>query len=217
MLTKKYEAGDYEDLGDSCIKIDDELLFIGKREPSIGDEEAIREIAKYGIAEIKEVGENYILEQFIEFEHMHLTLEEMAILLKEIHSNNHLGNPLVHGDYSRHNTTRLGGVPKCFDFEFTHYGDPFRDIGRVVLRECPQIEDVYSFLEIYSGKIPPRMELREGLISFCDWQHLMRTRKNVPYQNVPLLRKKQIIGASQNTKGIIQAFKQNPPIEKCKK
>lgn len=181
------------------IKTDKEKYFLSKRDPDLSDKSAIEKITGYGISPIMLIGEDYILQRYVDFSKTSaLRIEEMSYLLRQIHSNKGKGGLLVHGDFSRHNTCKLEKVPRCYDYEFTHFGDPFIDLGRIILRELSGPEDIEKFFKVYSnGYLPSTERLKEGLSLFCDWQYLLRKRKNQPHQEVPLKRKEKIIKSSK--------------------
>lgn len=190
----------------TVIYTSDRKYFIAKRDPVLSDSLAIKEISRYGIAPVIFVGDSYILEGYVEFSGRGLKLEDCGNLLSSIHMNKFEGKSLVHGDFGSSNTTDSDGNPKCFDYEFTHFGDVYRDLGRVILRNCNSPEEMIYFFESYSGKIPSLEELIEGLCSFCDWQNLMR--KNSEFQEIPLIRKRQVKSSKKNIKAIFNSFKE---------
>lgn len=150
-------------------------FYLSPRDPELSDKDAIKLISQYGIVPITYIGSNFLLQPYIQFNHIRSkSPSEFGKLLKKIHGNSYRGKPFVHGDFAGHNTTKLDRDLKCFDFEFTHFGDPYLDIGRIILRECDTINDVIEFFEVYSGKVPKNDVLANGLSRFCDWQHLLR-------------------------------------------
>ncbi len=173
------------------------------------DEEAIKEISsRFGLAKVLEIGKYYLLEEFINFEKIDLSLDQLSYLLKNIHSvRDNSGFSLVHGDFSQHNTTLFDGNEKCFDYEYSHFGNVYADVGRVLLRECGDFEDAELFFNIYSGGFPKSDELKDGLIYFCNWQHELRKEKNLPCQDVPLIRGKRIENVCNKLEDILNAFK----------
>ncbi len=173
------------------------------------EEEAIKEISqRFGLARVLEIEKDYLLEEFINFEKIDLSLGQLSYLLKNIHSvKNNSGVSLVHGDFSQHNTTLFEGTAKCFDYEYCHFGNVYADVGRVLLRECGNFEDTELFFNIYSGGFPKSEELKDGLIYFCNWQHELRKEKNLPYQDIPLIRSKRIENVSNKLEDILNAFK----------
>lgn len=173
------------------------------------EHEAIKEISsRFGLAKVLEIGEDYLLEEFIDFEKIDISLDQLSYLLRNIHSirNTH-GSSLVHGDFSKHNTTLFNGNPKCFDYEYSHFGNVYSDVGRVLLRECRNFRDAVLFFDIYSEGFPESDELRDGLIYFCNWQYELRKEKSLPYQDVPLIRSKRVEDACNKLEDILNAFK----------
>jgi len=179
------------------------------------EKEAIKKISsKFGVTKVLKIGKDYILEKFVDFNYKKLSLSQLSILLKEIHSEkNNSYLPLVHGDFSSQNTTLYLGEPKCFDYEYSHFGNAYVDIGRVLLRDCNDFKDVKMFFDIYSGNIPNLNLLKDGLIYFCDWQNSLRLEKNLLFEKVPLIRKERIKQASNNLEEIIEAFKSEVKIK----
>lgn len=181
--------------------------FLAKRDPTLSTPKAITKISKFGITPVILIGHNYILEKFIKFEYKAPSLKQLAYLLRDIHNNNYSQGTLVHGDFSKNNTTIYKGNLHCLDYEFSHFGNPYVDIGRIILRECNNEDDINDFFKFYSGGVPPLKLLQEGLSYFCDWQHLIRKRKKFPFQNIPLVRKERISESGKNYKQILKAFK----------
>jgi len=179
------------------------------------DKEAIKLISeRYGFPKVIEIGNDYILEEFVEFKNIYPSLNQMSSLLKNIHSEKNLNKePLVHGDFGAHNTILVNGEVKCFDYEYSHFGNVYADIGRVLLRGCKNVDDVYSFFNTYSNSIPDIEELKEGLIYFCNWQHDLRKEKELQYQKVPLIRASRILNSDNNLENIIKAFKEEVSIK----
>ena len=168
------------------------------------------QLSRFGLTNVLEIGIDYIIEEFIDFQHIPLSLEQLATLLRDIHSAQSFEGYLVHGDYSTGNTTLYEGEPCCFDYEYAHFGrdefDAYRDIGRVVLRSCSNMVEADNFFCIYAGSRPDNDSLREGFSRFCDWQHAMRSEKRLPYAEVPLIRKQRIAMARNTADDIITAF-----------
>jgi hypothetical protein len=173
------------------------------------EEEAIKKISsRFGLAKVLEIGNDYLLEEYVEFEKIDLSLDQLSYLLKDIHSiRNNSGLYLVHGDFSQHNTTLFEGNAKCFDYEYSHFGNTYADVGRILLRECRGFKDTELFFNIYSNGFPKCDELKEGLIYFCNWQNELRKEKNLPYQEVPLIRGKRIEKVRNKLEDILNAFK----------
>jgi hypothetical protein len=147
--------------GGYLLKTKEGNFFMAKRDYLLSNPLAIKQLSQYGISPALFIGKDYILEEFRDFDKEELTNEELAILLKDIHANKNEKGVLVHGDYSRFNTTKICGHPKCFDYEFSHYGDSYRDLGRIILRECDSEEEVIKFFEVY-GRIPSLDNLKKG-------------------------------------------------------
>lgn len=179
------------------------------------DPKAIKLISKkYGLAKVLKIGENYILEEFIDFKRIHPTLEQMSSLLKRIHSEkNEYNVPLVHGDFGPHNTTLINGKIKCFDYEYSHFGNIYSDIGRVLLRNCDNLKDINFFFNIYAETFPEMYKLKKGLIYFCNWQYELRKEKNLPYKEVPLIRAERIKKTKNSLNEIMDAFKSEVKIK----
>ena len=151
------------------------------------DPEAIQRISKYGVMGVKGINKHYIIEEFVDFEIFPLGPKNLALLLKDIHSEkNSFGISLVHGDFGEHNTTMINGKMKCFDYEYAHFGNPYVDIGKVVLRNCSSESDFIEFFMNYLGDLPKPEDFRDGLIYFCNWHHMIRLEKELPYHEVPL-------------------------------
>jgi hypothetical protein len=181
--------------------------FIAKRSP-FSTEDAIRKISsRWGLAKVIEIGKDHIVEEHVNFQYKKPSLKKMAQLLKEIHSETNIsGVNLVHGDFSFQNVTILDGDIKCFDYEHSHFGNPYADIGRIILRGCGNILEALNFFGEYSGSVPEPEILREGLIYFCDWQNLLRETKGLPFAEVPLLRKEKIEKATNCLENILYSF-----------
>ena len=173
------------------------------------DFEAIKKISKYGVARVIKINEHSILEEFVDFEIVPLGPKNLGSLLRKIHSEkSSLGISLVHGDFGEHNTTMINNEPKCFDYEYAHFGNPYTDIGKVVLRSCSNENDFLDFFMNYSGGLPKPENFREGLIYFCDWHHLIRLEKGLPYHEVPLIRKSRLEKSDgKNLLSLLDAFK----------
>lgn len=86
-------------------------------------------------------------------------------------------------------------------------GNPYADIGRILLRVCNSIDEAFDFFKYYSTNTPNSSEFRDGLIYFCGWQNNLRKEKNLPYQEVSILRKRRIESAADNLESIFHAFK----------
>ena len=183
-------------------------IYIAKRNYR-SEPEAILRLSNHGVARVLEINENSIIEEFIDFEKRKLGLKRLGHLLNKIHSErNHLGISLVHGDFGEHNATLINNEPKCFDYEYAHFGNVYADIGRVVLRDCDSWEDFTYFFSCYTGKIPKPEEFREGLIYFCNWQSSLRADKKLQYSEVPLYRKSRLNKVNGKDLGkILEAFK----------
>ncbi len=195
-------------LNGSILYTDCRKYFVAKRDPELSEAPAIEKISSYGVAPVIFVGDSYILEEYVEFYPQKLTLEDSGKLLYEIHKNTFQGRQLVHGDFGETNTTYVEGNPRCFDYEYTHFGNAYVDLGRVILRICESPEEMIHFFENYTGQIPTPKDLSEGLSSFCDRQNLMRIRKNLASQNIPLIRKNQIAKSKKDIVSIFNSFKQ---------
>ena len=193
----------------------DGKYFVARRDPVLSERSAIKLISQYGIIPVILVGDSYILEKYVNFNPKQLKLEDRGKLLGLIHSNNLGGKPLVHGDFGISNTTYFNDAPKCLDYEFTHFGDVYRDIGRVILRNCGSVGEMVHFFDNYPSGIPSPDKLKDGLSSFCDWQNLLRIRKNLEFPEVPLIRKEQVKDSRKNIEAIFKSFK-NIQIKKWK-
>ncbi len=181
--------------------------FLSKRCEKLSDASAIERVSNYGVARVLWVGRSEILQQFVDFDLVPLNLKEMAGLMGRIHSNKQDGLTLVHGDFSNSNTTRHNGDAKCFDYEHSHWGNPYVDIGRMVLRNCVSEKDVDLLFESYYGGMPPLEEMRDGFIAFCQRQYDMRHLKNLAFQVVPKVRAKRLRGCGSTLCEILHAFK----------
>jgi len=182
--------------------------YLAKRNHK-SDSEAIKIISKYGVAKVLEINRDSILEEFVDFKVVPLGPKNLGSLLRKIHSEkDSSGISLVHGDFGEHNTTRINGEPKCFDYEYAHFGNTYSDIGKVVLRNCDGWESFADFFIYYNKKLPDPEEFKEGLIYFCDWQSSLRLEKDVPYSEVPLVRKNRLLRIKdKNLCRILEAFK----------
>jgi hypothetical protein len=182
-------------------------FFLSKRSETLSDASAIERVSDYGIAKVLWIGKSDILQLFVDFDHIPLNLRELTELMKKIHSNKKNDLTLVHGDFSSHNTTIYHGEAKCFDYEHNHWGNPYIDIGRIVLRECLSEGDIKLLFDNYSGGIPPLEELRFGFIAFCKRQYEMRCEKNQVFQKVPKLRAERLLSSGSTLSEILCAFK----------
>ena len=173
------------------------------------EEEAIKRISsKFGLAKVLKIWDDYLLEEFVDFKQINPSLNQLSFLLKRIHSEkNVVGLSLVHGDFGEHNVTIINGETKCFDYEYSHFGNIYTDIGRVVLRRCNNFDEVNTFFDIYSDGFPSNDKLKNGLIYFCNWQYELRKEKNLPYQQVPLIRAEKIKKINNDLSEILYAFK----------
>ncbi len=180
---------------------------ISKRRSKYSDREAIFDISRYGVARVLEVTDSSIVQEFVQFDLMPPNLRQLAELAYKIHSNSNTKGNLVHGDFGPYNITVSFGDPKCYDYEHTHYGNIYVDLGRVILRSCRDVNEVRDFFTNYSGAIPSTDELREGLISFCEWQHLIRAEKGLLFQEVPLIRRERLFSARSELDDLLEAFK----------
>jgi RIO-like serine/threonine protein kinase len=183
-------------------------LYTAKRNYR-SDPEAIRKLSKYGVAKVFEIGEDYLLEEFVDFENIKLGPAKLGQLLKKIHGeSNEKGIPLIHGDFGEHNTTVIENESLCYDYEYARFGEKYSDTGRVILRDCPETIDVEEFFHHYSGRLPPMEELSEGLKYFCDLQNAYRIEKELPFADVPLIRKERLNKNKHlNLVSILDAFK----------
>ena len=182
-------------------------FFLSKRSKTFSEPSAIKKVSDYGIAPVIWVGESNILQPFVNFEPIKPELKNLAEIMKKIHSNKQNNLTLVHGDFGSHNTTTYLGETKCFDYEYSHWGSPYIDLGRVVLRECKSEEDVNLLLENYFGGIPSLQELKLGFMDFCQRQYEMRREKNQDFQEVPLIRAKRLSKSGSTLAEILHAFK----------
>ena len=180
--------------------------FIGKRS-RFSEPSAIIRISKYGIARVLAINQEEIIQEFVEFEKKDLTLNQLASLARKIHSEKDSKGTLVHGDLSKGNTTIYGGEEKCYDYEHAHFGEPYADLGRIILRSCNGASQVSDFFTVYSGRTPGIEEIREGLIYFCNWQYKLRKDKGLSFSEVPLERRKRVIRAGKDFSKIITAFR----------
>jgi len=182
--------------------------YIGKRNYR-SEPEAISRLSNYGVAKVLKINETNIIEEFVRFNVRKLGPKKLGALLNKIHSEtNTLGQSLVHGDFGEHNTTILHSEPKCFDYEYAHFGDIYADLGKVILRDCNNWEGFTDFFSCYAGEIPHAKELKRGLIYFCDWQNSLRIEKQLPYSEVPLHRKNRLRKVkSKSLMEILDAFK----------
>lgn len=178
-----------------------------KRRSKYSEDSAIRNIAIYGLSNIIDINSEFILESFVDFTKKDLSLEEYVELLHKIHSNNEAGLSLVHGDFSKHNTTFYENEPTVFDYEHAHWGDIYVDIGRVILRETESVEESIGFLKIYFGNIPSLAKIRDGIVNFCYWQNKIREEKHLPYSNVPLIRAERVNSNGNTYSNLIMEFK----------
>lgn len=182
--------------------------YLIKKRSFYSEENAIKVISEFGISQVIEVSNEEILETYNPFEKQFLTLKDYARLAQKIHQTKNHGVSLVHGDLSRHNTTLINGKIFCFDYEHTHWGNPFADLGRILLRECESYEDSLFFLETYySNSLPDINELQNGIIYFCDWQHKIRKEKKLEYSEVPLIRKGRVLKTNLDLENIMYEFK----------
>lgn len=181
-------------------------FFLGKRS-CFSDTEAILRISKYGLAKIIKIEQDKVIEEFIEFDNKPLDIKQLAYLAKNIHQNKKDLKSLVHGDLGAYNTTLYKNVPKCYDYEHAHFGNNYSDLGRIILRSCKDVTEVANFFNEYGTGTPNPLELKEGLIYFCNWQHKIRCEKGLSYQQVPLIRKQRLEGASEDLVEILKAFK----------
>lgn len=183
--------------------------YLAKRNYRSNSEAIQRISSRYGLAKVIGINEDSILEEFIDFEIVPLGPKNLGSLLKKIHSEkNSSGVSLVHGDFGEHNTTIINGEPMCFDYEYTHFGNPYVDIGKVVLRNCFNEDDFFEFFRNYSNDLPKPENFREGLIYFCDWQNSSRLEKRLPYHEIPLIRKERLKKTNKNNLfSLLDAFK----------
>ena len=188
------------------VFINSKPYFLRKRS-KYSDSEAIKLISNYGISEIIDIDNDFILEEFVNFEKVDLSLDEYVSLLQSIHTNNKDGLSLVHGDFSKFNTTKLNSLSLVIDYEHAHWGNIYEDLGRIILRETISVDESLSFLESYFKSIPDKQELRNGIVTFCYWQNKIRVEKNIPYSNVPLKRARRVLAANNSYDAIINAFK----------
>lgn len=179
--------------------------FIGKRS-KFSEPSAIIRISKYGIARVLAINQKTIIQEFVEFEKKDLTLNQLANLARQIHSEKDSKGTLVHGDLSNNNTTLYEGEEKCYDYEHAHFGEPYADIGRIILRSCDGEDQVRDFFIAYSGRMPGTEEIRDGLIYFCNWQHKLRKDKSLSFSDIPLERRNRVMRAGKNFSRIITAF-----------
>ena len=193
--------------GDIFIDSEDNKLFLARRSKTLSEVSAIEAIAQYGFAPIYLIGKDFILQKNIDFTHRALELDQLTNLLRLIHNNINEGKTLVHGDFGQHNTTFYNGEPRCFDFEYTHWGNPYIDIGRMVLREMGTEEEVIKFFFNYLGNVPRLSELRNGFIAFCQRQYKMRAEKNSKFMYIPLERAKRLSKSKSNFSDLIKAFR----------
>ena len=182
--------------------------YLAKRD-HMSSSEAIQRISKYGLAKVLKINEDSILEEFVDFKVVPLGPKNLGSLLRKIHSEkDSSGISLVHGDFGEHNTTIINGESICFDYEYTHFGNIYSDIGKVVLRDCSGWQEFTDFFICYNGVLPDSNEFKEGLIYFCDWQNSLRLEKEVPYSEVPLVRKNRLLRIKDKNLGrILEAFK----------
>lgn len=167
-------------------------FLLSARSSLLSHGSAIKSISHYGVGKVLSVGEKHILQEYVEFEQTALTHLQLINLMKKIHRDKKDGLTLVHGDFSRYNTTDHSGSSKCFDYEYSHWGSPYTDIARVVLRECESEKEAEVLLNLYFDGLPSLDELRQGFIIFCLRQYEMRKEKNQPFQDVPLMRAKRL-------------------------
>jgi len=173
--------------------------YLAKRNYRSNSEAIQRISSRYGVAKVIEINEDSILEEFVDFEIVALGPENLGLLLKKIHSErNSSGIPLVHGDFGEHNTTIINKELRCFDYEYAHFGNPYVDIGKVVLRSCFDEDDFFEFFINYSNDLPKPENFKEGLIYFCDWQNSLRLEKMLPYHEIPLIRKERLKKTNKN-------------------
>jgi|SRR3989338_4528158 len=182
-----------------------ENKFIGKRS-KFSEPAAIIKISKYGIAKVLDITHDSIIQEFVDFEKKDLTLNQLANLARKIHLERDIKGILVHGDLSNNNTSLYFGEEKCYDYEHAHFGEPYADIGRIILRSCKEVNLTREFFMSYSGIIPEVEELKNGLIYFCNWQYKLRIDKGLPFSSVPLERIKRVINADKDFDKIISAF-----------
>ncbi len=181
-------------------------FFLGRRSPTLSNSDAISKIGNYGVVPVIWIGIREILTPYKYFKQEELNILQLASLLKAIHSNKTKELVLVHGDFSRKNTTLDTGNPKCFDYEYTHWGNPYIDIGRLILREIKNERELEGFFEHYSGSMPKVADLKEGLITFCERQAKMREEKMSAFQEVPRIRARRINESPKDIHKILEAF-----------
>ncbi|HIH32177.1 TPA: hypothetical protein HA235_05705 [Candidatus Woesearchaeota archaeon] len=191
----------------SILKVDtNKYVFYNRSQYSSAD--AIKKMSKFSLGKNILVGTDWILEEYVSFDNHKPSLYNMILLLKEIHKEkNLLGQSLVHGDFSSLNITIYNNLTYVYDNEHVHWDNIYVDLGRVLLRECNNGKDIFDVFNIYFQNIPSTKILREGLMVFCDWQHIIRKEKNRPYVDIPLLRKKKILDSRDDLDSIINAFK----------
>lgn len=182
--------------------------YLIKRKSCYSNKEAIKAISKYGISKIVAVNDEQIIETYNPFEKQDISLMDFVTIARQIHqTQNELGLPLVHGDLSRYNTTLVNDTPFCFDYEHSHWGNPFADLGRILLRECKTFEDDLFFLHNYFNGILNINNLQKGIVYFCEWQHKIRKEKNLSYSEVPLIRRERVLKSDLDLENIMYEFK----------
>jgi len=182
-------------------------FFLSNRSPTLSDPSAIESVSDYGIAKVIWIGKSRILQPFINFEKIPLKLIEQLNLMKKIHQNKKGSLSLIHGDFSNNNLTNYGNEVKCFDYEHSHWGNPYVDIGRIILRECTSQEDIDFVLDNYFYKRPSAKELKQGFLVFCQRHYEMRHEKNQAFQEIPKLRAKRLLKSNLTLNEILHSFK----------
>ena len=197
---------------DTPLKLTQKVVFNSqnyflRKRSFYSDVEAIKSISKFGISKVIDIDANFVLEEFINFKKIDLSLDEYIPLLQKIHSHMKNNLILVHGDFSKYNTTNFNSKPVVMDYEHAHWGNIYEDLGRIILRETSSVENSLNFLESYFNQIPNKKELRDGVLAFCYWQNKIRLEKSLPYAHIPLKRAKRVLLADNSYKSILNSFR----------
>lgn len=176
------------------------------RRSQMSQSSAIQAIAPHCAAQVHHVVGPYIVESYVAINQARLSLEEWGSFLERIHKYHPGYGILVHGDLGNHNITRINQRPCCFDLEHVHWGDPYVDLGRIILRECGNPEDLALLFTHYKRPLPSHEVLTQGLSVFCDFQYKLRTLKGAPFRHVPHVRKKRMHQTGKSLEHVLKAF-----------
>jgi len=156
--------------------------------------------------------DDYFLIPFVEEDNRIPSSKELLEILFQISGPPHQKKTLIHGDFYRDNVVCSEGQLKVIDLEQTRYGNPYTDIGRMILREAtnmPQAIDMLGFLGV---DLNNTSEIKQGFAEFCLSQHRARIERARPYSEVPIIRRKRILESNDDVEEIINALKNDVDI-----